>query len=218
MWNSELDVNQLQCPIPNGKTSQLEHNCSGKHAAFLATCKKMNWPLDNYLQGTHPLQIEINRRISELLKLPADDLIAARDDCGSPTLSLSLSKIAFLYAHLSGSNHSELEQISRAMMRQPELIGGEGRFDTEVIKRAHGQLICKGGSEGIQCLSKVGESMGIAIKVEDGSKRAKHAVALHLLKQLDWITPVGLEEMEKQFNHPSPYKKIEVEGELKLNC
>ena len=216
LWNSELDVNQLQCPIPDGKTSQLEHNCSGKHAAFLATCKKMNWPLDNYLQGSHPLQIEINRKISELLNLPVEDLIAARDDCGSPTLSLSLSKIAFLYAHLSGSNHSELEQISRAMMRQPELIGGEGRFDTEVIKRAHGQLICKGGSEGIQCLSKVGESMGIAIKVEDGSKRAKHAAALHLLKQLEWMTPISLQELEEKVLMINPGVQLEVEGELRF--
>ncbi len=216
LWNSEVDVSQLQCPIPRDKKSQLEHNCSGKHAAFLATCKKMNWPLKNYLHGSHPLQLEINRRISELLDVSPNDLIATRDDCGAPTLYLSLSQIAFLYAHLSGSNHNELEQISRAMMRHPELIGGDGRFDTEVIKRAHGQLICKSGSEGIQCLSKVGESMGIAIKVEDGSKRAKHAAALHLLKQLEWMTPISLQELEEKVLKINPGVQLEVEGELRF--
>ncbi len=216
LWNSEVDVNKLQCPIPKTKKSKLEHNCSGKHAAFLATCKKMSWPIENYLQGSHPLQVEINRRVSELLNVSSNDLIAARDDCGAPTLSLTLSQMAFLYAQLSGSNHSELEQISRAMMRHPELIGGEGRFDTEVIKRAHGQLICKGGSEGIQCLSKAGESMGIAIKVEDGSKRAKQAAALHILKQLEWMTPISLQELEEQVLMINPGVQLEVAGELRF--
>ena len=57
LWEYDIDINSLKCP--NLNTSPLEHNCSGKHAAFLATCKKMNWPLESYLKGDHPLQIEI---------------------------------------------------------------------------------------------------------------------------------------------------------------
>ena len=72
----------LKCP--KSKTSPLEHNCSGKHAAFLATCKKMNWPLDSYLKGDHPLQIEIFRIVSELLEIPSSEINAERDDCGAP--------------------------------------------------------------------------------------------------------------------------------------
>ena len=66
LWEYDIDINNLKCP--KTKTSPLEHNCSGKHAAFLATCKKMNWPLDSYLKGDHPLQIEIFRIVSELLE------------------------------------------------------------------------------------------------------------------------------------------------------
>ena len=62
LWEYDIDINNLKCP--KSKTRPLEHNCSGKHAAFLATCKKMNWPLDSYLKGDHPLQIEIFRIIS----------------------------------------------------------------------------------------------------------------------------------------------------------
>ena len=62
LWEYDIDISSLKCP--KTKTSPLEHNCSGKHAAFLATCKKMNWPLDSYLKGDHPLQIEIFRIIS----------------------------------------------------------------------------------------------------------------------------------------------------------
>ena len=52
----------------------------------------MGWPVETYLQGDHPLQQEITRRVAELLGLPPDELIAERDDCGAPTLRLQLDK------------------------------------------------------------------------------------------------------------------------------
>ena len=99
--------------------------------------------------------------------------------------------MAMLYANLCGSTQPEFEQITRAIMRNTNLISGEGGFDDELMKRSHLQVISKGGSEGIQCLGRLGEGIGLAIKVEDGSRRAKHAVALHLLKQLEWISQWG---------------------------
>ncbi|KGG12399.1 MULTISPECIES: asparaginase [Prochlorococcus] len=216
LWNSDIEVEQLQCPVPNGKKSKLEHNCSGKHAAFIATCKKMNWPTDSYLEPSHPLQDEISRRLSELLGISKYELVSARDDCGAPTLIMKLSQMASLYAKLSSSQNADLEQINRAILSNPFLIAGHERFDTELITRAHGQLISKGGAEGIQCLSRYSEGMGIAIKAEDGSKRAKHAVALHLLKQLDWLTPTGLDELENQFLKMWPGLQLEVHGNLRF--
>ncbi|HJN36015.1 MAG: asparaginase [Prochlorococcus sp.] len=216
LWNADLETSLLQCPVPDGSSSPLEHNCSGKHAAFLVTCRKMGWPVDTYLQGDHPLQKEVNRRVAELLGLPVEELLAARDDCGAPTLRLQLSQMALLYAHLGASECAELEQVSRAMLAHPELVAGEGRFDTELIRRAHGQIASKGGAEGVQCLSRIGEGMGIAIKVEDGSRRAKQAVALHLLRQLDWLTPMALEELEEQILLLGPGVQLEVQGELRF--
>ena len=216
LWKAELEASHLQCPVPLGSESPLQHNCSGKHAAFLATSRKMAWPLDSYLQSDHPLQVEINRRVAELLGLPAEELVAARDDCGAPTLRLQLAQMALLYAHLGASRHAELEQISRAMLAHPDLVAGDGRFDTELMRRSHGQVLSKGGAEGVQCLSRVGEGLGVAIKVEDGSRRAKQAVALHLLRQLEWLTPLGLEELEDQVLIVNPGVSLEVQGALKF--
>tara|TARA_Y100001968_G_scaffold327426_2_gene372471 strand:+ start:18 stop:716 length:699 start_codon:yes stop_codon:yes gene_type:complete len=216
LWNSQIDVEQLKCPIPENKKSRLEHNCSGKHAAFLATCKKMNWQMDDYLSIKHPLQIEIKRRISELLKINTNEIITAIDDCGAPTFYLQLNQMASLYAILSQGNQPELVQIVRAMIANPEIIAGEGRFDTELMRRSHGQLFSKGGSEGIQCIGKVGEGIGIAIKAEDGSKRAKHAVAIHILRQLEWITPTAIEELEANILPLGKDLKVRVKGELRF--
>ncbi len=216
LWNAQLETDALQCPIPSWGRSPLEHNCSGKHAAFLATSRKMGWPLESYLQGDHPLQQEINRRVGELLGLPPDELVAERDDCGAPTLLLQLSQMALLYAHLGASTQAELEQISRAILAHPKLVSGEGRFDTELMTRSHQQVISKGGAEGIQCLSRTGDGLGVAIKVEDGSRRAKQAVALHLLRQLDWMTPGSLDELEDQVLIMGPGVRLEVIGELRV--
>ena len=216
LWNADIDIEKLKCPIPPNRESNLQHNCSGKHSAFLATCKKMNWDLESYLMGHHPLQREIFRRVSELLKIPAEELIAERDDCGAPTLLLRLSQMAILYAHLSRSEQPEFEKITRAMTNHPDLIAGEGYFDSELIKRGHSKIISKGGSEGIQCVGLLGEGIGLSIKVEDGSKRAKHAVAIHLLRQLEWITPSAIEELNEIILQKKSGVYIEVEGQLKV--
>ena len=194
LWEFDIDIEYLKCPTKG--ISPLNHYCSGKHAAFLATCKKLNWPLKTYLKGNHPLQIEIFRIISDLLNIPASDILAERDDCGAPTLYLKLVEIANLYSILSSSENAELEQISRAISSNPVLISDNNYFDTEIIKASHGQVISKGGAEGILCLAKLSEGIGLALKVEDGSRRAKHAVGLHLLKQLEWITNLRIQDIQ----------------------
>lgn len=217
LWGADLDVSQLRCPTPKGGGSPLLHNCSGKHAAFLCTCRQMRWPLEIYLQPTHPLQQEILRRVGELLGLPPAELVTATDDCGAPTLQLRLSQMALLMAHLGGGEQPDMERISRAMLNHPELVAGEGRFDTELMRAAHGQVVSKGGAEGIQALCRVGEGLGLAIKVEDGASRAKHAVALHLLQQLEWLTPAGIRDLQQRFMVPADHLRLDVEGELRFD-
>jgi L-asparaginase len=217
LWRADLEAEQLQCPTPPGRQSPLEHNCSGKHAAFLATCRRLHWPLESYLQPDHPLQQQVLKRVGELLGMPGAELVTARDDCGAPTLQLQLAQMALLFAHLGAGEQPELERLSRAMLAHPDLVAGEGRFDTAVMRSGHGQVLSKGGAEGIQCLSRVGEGLGLAIKVEDGASRAKHAVALQLMRQLEWLTPLTLEELSQRFLEPSPWVKLEVSGELRFD-
>ena len=214
LWEYDIDIVNLKCPLKN--ISPLEHNCSGKHVAFLATCKKLNWPIESYLKGDHPLQLEIFRIISELLEIPEANIHAERDDCGAPTLYLKLIEMAKLYSILGSSENAELEQISRAMTVNPIMISDKDRFDTEVIKSSHGQVISKGGAEGVQCLCKVNEGIGLALKVEDGSKRAKHAVGLHLLKQLEWMSDLRIQDIEDKFLKFPEGVQIEVKGQLKF--
>ncbi len=217
LWNAGLSEGLLRCPIPKGASSPLQHNCSGKHAAFLAICKQMDWPLTTYMSPDHPLQKAVLQRLAELLHQPAAEFPLATDDCGVPTMQLQLTQLARLFALLSHSGAPELERLCRAMGAHPQLVAGDNCFDTEVMGQGLGALVSKGGAEGIQCLGRVNEGIGVAIKVEDGAKRAKQAVALHLMDQLGWLTPEALADLRPRFQHISPHLSLQVSGELRFN-
>jgi L-asparaginase len=216
LWRSDVDPSNLQCPIPPGKQSRLQHNCSGKHAGMLAVCQQRNWPINTYLRSNNPVQQLILNKIAELLQMPGEELIFAHDDCGAPTYSMQLRQMASLYAHLASGDNLDLERILRAMTHHPNLIAGEGAFDSELMRLSQGDIVSKSGAEGVQCVGRVGEGMGLAIKVIDGSKRAKHAVAIHLLKQIGWISPTVAESLSETFMLLDTYKRLEVLGELSM--
>ncbi len=214
LWRADIEPSALQCPIPPGKESRLQYNCSGKHAGMLAVCQQRNWQLNTYLRHSSPVQKLILSKVSELLEMPGEELISARDDCGAPTYLMPISKMALLYAQLASGDRLDLERIVRAMTHYPEMVAGDGAFDTELMRLSEGLLVSKSGAEGIQCIGRVGEGMGLAIKVLDGAKRAKYAVAIHLLKQLGWITPAISESLSEKFAILSDRKRLEVMGEL----
>jgi L-asparaginase len=216
LWKAELEPTQLRCPIPPGCDSPLQHNCSGKHAGMLALCQQRNWPLESYLHRNHPLQVLILQTFADLLGMPADEFIAAHDDCGAPTYLMPLSQMAVLFAKLTSGDNLEMERIVRAMTHHPDLVAGSEAFDTELMRLTEGTLVSKSGAEGIQCIGREGQGLGLAIKVRDGSKRAKHAVAVHLLKQLGWLTPEASEELADKYMVLSNYKRLDVQGDLDL--
>ena len=216
LWRCDVDPSALQCPTPPGRRSRLEHNCSGKHAGMLAVCRQFNYPLANYTQRNHPVQKLILSKVCDLLRMPAEEIIYAHDDCGAPTYFMQLLQMAALYALLASGDSLDMERIVRAMTHHSAMVAGEGLFDTELMRLAEGELVSKGGAEGIQCIGRVGEGLGLAIKAMDGAKRAKQAVAIHLLKQMGWISPAIAETLTETFMTLGNFKRLEVLGELSM--
>jgi L-asparaginase len=216
LWRCDVDPSALQCPIPTEKHSPLEYNCSGKHAGMLAVCQQLNLPLSSYLQRNHPVQRLILDKVAELLRMPAAEFIGAHDDCGAPTYFMQLGQMASLFAQLASGVNLDMERIVRAMTHHPVMVAGEGEFDTELMRLTEGELVSKAGAEGIQCIGKVGEGLGLAIKVMDGAKRAKCAVAIQLLKQMGWISPSIAETLSETYMTLSKFKRLDVAGELSM--
>ena len=216
LWRSDVDPSALQCPIPGERQSPLQYNCSGKHAGMLAICQQRQWPLNNYLHYNHPVQNLILSQVAELMRMPPEEFIRAHDDCGAPTFFVQLGQMATLYAQLASGDNLAMERIVRAMTHHPTMVAGEGAFDTELMRLAEGELVSKAGAEGIQCIGRIGEGMGMAIKVMDGSQRAKYAVAIQLLRQMGWISPMVSETLGEKFMKLSNFKRLEVVGELSM--
>jgi L-asparaginase II len=143
--------NGLQEGRPEGK---LGHNCSGKHAGMLAACRGNGWPLHPYRDAAHPLQ----RRIAELV----GEWETAVDGCGVPTFAMPLSRMCEVFLRTP-------PRVRAAMSARPELVGGEGADDTDLMCARPGWF-AKRGAEGLLCASD-GESAW-TFKVEDGASRA----------------------------------------------
>lgn len=216
LWRADLEPDLLTCPIPQGKPSPLNYNCSGKHAGFLLASRSQQWPVQDYADRHHPVQALVRAHLAELLQMPADELLAARDDCGVPTYQLQLSQLAALYAQLTAGRRADMEILSRAMTHYPEMVASIGRFDTELMKATEGSLVSKSGAEGIQCIGRCGHGMGLAIKVQDGASRAKYALAIYVLRQMGWISPGVAEALAETFCQVGRYTRLEIEGEWQI--
>lgn len=167
----------------------LKQNCSGKHAAFLATQKFLQDDLKNYLQPDSKLQSQILKAIHELsgvdIKRLQDTLVP--DGCGAPIMALPLKAVAKMYAKLgarqAGIYQQSLQQIFAAMAEHPLMIRGEGDFNTDLIRAFSGKLVAKLGYEGVYGVA-LSDGRGLALKVLDGNLRALAPAVIFLLKQL----------------------------------
>ncbi len=167
----------------------LQHNCSGKHAAFLVTQKHFGEPLQNYLEPTGQLQKMVLQSISDLAHVPLADLTKTvePDGCGAPIFQMPLHNVARLYAELGAQQHpvygQNLKTLFHAMQAHPELVRGESDFNTDLIRAFGGRLVAKLGYEGVYGVA-LANGVGLAVKVLDGNARALSPAILHVLKTL----------------------------------
>jgi L-asparaginase II len=149
--------------------SLLSHNCSGKHAGFLAVCRARGWPIEGYRLASHPLQQLLLTEIADAAEVAERDVATAVDGCGVLTFGLTLERMAFTFSRLAQLEGGE--RIVAAMSAHPELIGYErGATDTDLMRLRPGWA-AKGGAEGLICAATP-EGAGIALKAEDGDMRA----------------------------------------------
>ena len=149
--------------------SLLSHNCSGKHAGFLAVCRARGWPTEGYRLADHPLQQLLLAEVAAAAGLPEGEVHTAVDGCGVLTFGLTLERMAFTFSRLAQLDGGG--RVVSAMTAHPELIGYDrGALDTDLMRLRPG-WIAKGGAEGLICAGTP-DGTGIALKVEDGNMRA----------------------------------------------
>lgn len=151
-----------------GVAAAICHNCSGKHAAMVATCLGTGWDVRSYLSVAHPLQAAIVAELEQ--RCGAAVTASSVDGCGAPAHALPLDALARGFAALSTAADPYAEHVRSSMRAHPRLIGGTGRAVTELLAEVDG-LVCKDGAEGVWAAA-LPDGRAFAAKVSDGSMRA----------------------------------------------
>ncbi|GER23746.1 asparaginase [Zafaria cholistanensis] len=162
-----------------GTATRLAQNCSGKHAAMVATCVVNGWPVRGYMERSHPLQQAIAGVVAELTggELP----VVSTDGCGTPLFAVPLGGMARAFGLIASAAPGSAEAaVADAMRAHPEQVAGEGRDVTALMRRVPG-LLAKDGFEGLQLIG-LPDGRSLAIKIADGADRARLPVTLHALE------------------------------------
>ena len=198
-----LDESALQCMLdrPLGEAerraygdkapTRIAMNCSGKHAAMLVTCVKNGWSIENYLDPEHPLQIACR---TELETLSGETItLTSTDGCGAPLFLISVAGLARAIRAITLSQEIPHTSVLSASRQYPEMVAGEGRLTTEMIRSVPG-LYMKDGVEAVEVAS-MPDGRTLVFKVSDGSIRPFKAVLHAGLAALGVDSPYEVERV-----------------------
>jgi L-asparaginase II len=155
-------------------------NCSGKHAAMLATCAANRWELRSYRSPDHPVQVAITGAFADLTEEPVQTV--AVDGCGAPLLSTSLLGLARAFRTLSLAEEGPPRAVAQAIREFPEWTSGSRRDEARLLRAAPG-AIGKAGAEGCYAVG-LPDGRAVALKVDDGAARARQVVMAAALERL----------------------------------
>ena len=156
-------------------------NCSGKHAAMLATCVAAGWPTASYRDPDHPLQREIRQAVQRLAGEPVTAV--GVDGCGAPLFAISVIGLARAFRGLVLAEPGTAERrVADAMRAYPAWTSGTTRPENALMTAVPG-LLTKSGAEGVGAFALADGRAG-AVKIDDGAQRGVLPVIIALLREL----------------------------------
>lgn len=163
---------------------QLHNNCSGKHAGFVMLNQHLRGDAE-YVHPDHPVQQAVRRAFEEVTGMPSPGY--GIDGCAAPNFSTELVALARAMAQFAGAT-DQGDARSRAMVRlrdamaaHPDLVAGETRACTDLMRAMGGRVSVKTGAEAVYVAILPKQRLGIALKIVDGGVRAAEAAITALL-------------------------------------
>jgi L-asparaginase II len=162
-----------------GQRTSIAMNCSGKHAAMLATCVTNGWDTGSYRDPDHPLQKAIIDTFEDLTGEPVETV--AVDGCGAPLLSTSLVGLARAFRRLATAEEGPEAAVATAIREHPEYVSGTRRDEARLVRAVPG-AIAKAGAESCYAVA-LRDGRAFALKVDDGAARARPVVMAAALER-----------------------------------
>lgn len=166
---------------------QYHNNCSGKHSGFLTLAKHLGAGPE-YIDIGHPVQQACLADFEEVTQETSPTF--GIDGCSAPNFACSVQGLARAMAWFASADQrtdalsSAANQLTRAMMTHPELVAGEGRACTELMRAMDGKAAIKTGAEGVFVAILPEQRLGVALKIADGATRASECAITALLVKL----------------------------------
>ncbi len=168
--------------------SPLHNTCSGKHAGFLATALHLGEQTAGYVLPGHPVQQRMEKVLSDMGGVDLEGAPVGTDGCGIPVIAMPLRAMALAMARLANPDGLAPERaaacrrVFAAMAAHGRLVAGRGRFVTRAIEAGSGAFVVKSGAEGVHVAAM--EGLGVALKIDDGAKRASETAMAAILGHL----------------------------------
>ncbi|MDK3017686.1 asparaginase [Pseudodonghicola flavimaris] len=180
---------------------QCHNNCSGKHCGFLTLSQHLGAGPE-YVEIDHPVQQAVRTAFEEVTGLTSPGY--GIDGCSAPNFQTTLHGLARAMSWFaSAAARSDAQSVAGAalvdaMRAHPDLVAGEGRACTELMRAMEGRVAVKTGAEGVFVAILPEQKLGIALKIADGATRASEAAITAIL--------VGLGVLEA--DHPAAIKRM----------
>jgi L-asparaginase II len=179
------DAAREQVIRAGGSKTPVLMNCSGKHAAMLATCVANDWPTADYRAPGHPLQVALAASFAELTG--EDIAVTAVDGCGAPLFSASLVGLARAFRALAlgvdgdGSPDPTCARIADAIRAHPAYVSGTTRDERALLTAVPG-AIAKAGAESCYAVA-LADGRAFALKADDGAARVRPVLMAEALRR-----------------------------------
>ena len=197
--------------IRRNKPITVFHNpCSGKHLGFITTALHLEESAYDYISRKHMVQKRVEQILSEMTSFETLMAPFGVDGCSAPAFTFPLHNLALGYARFGSNDCRDVpfnrrkaaQRIIGAIRNHPLLFAGTKGFDTKVVELTQGKVIVKTGACSVMIATVPDKSIGIALKIEDGSNRiAAEIVMVHLLHRHGLIT-------EEEYRKLGPVRPI----------
>lgn len=175
----------------DGAPDQRHNNCSGKHTGFLMLAQQLGGGPE-YVDPAHPVQQAVLEAFEAVTGETSPGVCI--DGCSAPNPACTMTGLARAMAWFATAETREdamsraALRIARAMHGFPEMVAGERRACTELMRAMDGVVI-KTGAEAVFTGIVPALGLGIAIKIADGGTRGSNAAIAHVLARLGVLDP-----------------------------
>ncbi len=183
---------------------QVHNNCSGKHAGFLTLNQHLGAGSE-YVEIDHPVQQACLTAFEEVTGMASPTY--GIDGCSAPNFATTVHGLAramgwFASAHERSDRSSEAAAaLTSAMASHPDLVAGETRACTNLMRAMGGKVAIKTGAEAVFVAILPEKKLGVAVKIVDGATRASECAIASILVGLG-VLEADHPETRKYMNAP----------------